>query len=148
MKLNKILAGLLISGAIVSTIAHAGGATADSDIGKVDAVYVREARGLFIEKKLLHHSEGKEVWVDVRGPMTVADKTTGEMFKVPADLAIERGDLVATQAGDESGRFLNLIPIPNKVTQLVAPHDSLMAMMFGLPKSSPMVNLFLNAKAQ
>ena len=148
MKLNKILAGLLMTGAVISPVAYADGGPGDAAVGKVDRLYIREARELFIEKKLLRRSEDKEVWVDVRTPATVASQTTGEMFKVPADLAIERGDLVATRVGDESGRFLNLIPIPNKVTQLVAPHDSLMAMTFGLPKSSPMLDLFVAAKAQ
>jgi hypothetical protein len=147
MRLNKILAGLLMTGAIVSATAHADGVPENTAVGKVDAVYVREARGLFIEKKLLRHSEDKEVWVDVRGAATVAATTTGEMFQVPADLAIRRGDLVATRMGDASGLEFKLIAIPNKVTQLVAPHDSLMAMTFGLPKAPGMVNLFLQAKA-
>jgi hypothetical protein len=140
MKLTKILAGLLMSGAVVS-------ACASSEIGKVDRVYVREARGLYFEKKLLRRTEGKEVWVNVRGATMVSDKSTGEMFKVPADLAIERGDLVATRIGDESLRDLNLVPIPNKVTQLVARHDTLMAMTFGLPTTSPLLNVFMQAKA-
>jgi hypothetical protein len=148
VRLNNVLAGVLISGAIESTAAHAEDRPGNVTIGKVDRVYVREFRGLYIEKKLLRHNEGKELWVDVRDPATAASQTIGEMFKVPADLAIERGDLVATRYGDESGAYLNLIPTPNKVTQLVARHDTLMAMMFGLPKSSPMVKLFLNAKAQ
>ena len=146
MRLNKFLAGLLMTGAVVAPVAHADGRPGNAGVGKVDTVYVREARGFFIEKKLLHHSEGKEVWVDVRSPETVVAETTGEMFKVPADLTIERGDLVATQIG-AAGRELSLIPIPNKVTLLVAPRDSLMAMTFGLPKSWPIVKLFLNAKA-
>ena len=113
----------------------------------MDTVYVREAKGLFIEKKLLRHSEGREVWVDVRGAATVAATTIGDMFQVPADLAIQRGDLVATRMGDDSALAFKLIAIPNKITRLVAPHDSLMAMTFGLPKAPGMVNLSLNAKA-
>lgn len=149
MRLNKIIAGLLIAGAVVSAVAHADGGAGDAAVGRVDKVYVREARGLFIEQKLLQSSAGKEVWVEVRGPDTVADKTTGEMFKVPVNLAIERGDLVATRIGDDSVHEmnLNLIPIPNKVTQLIARHDSLMAMTFGLPKAPGMVELFMSAKA-
>lgn len=147
MRLNNMLAGLLMTGAIVSATAHADGVPGNTAVGKVDAVYVREARGLFIEKKLLRHTEGREVWVDVRGAATVAATTTGELFQVPADLVIQRGDLVATQMGDDSGLEFKLIAIPNKVTQLVAPHDSLMAMTFGLPKAPNMVDIFLHAKA-
>jgi hypothetical protein len=71
------------------------------------------------------------------------------MFKAPVDVAIERGDLVATRIGDDSVQemSLNLIPTPNKVTELVARHDSLMAMTFGLPKAPRMVELFVSAKS-
>jgi len=147
MKLNKIFAGLFMAGAIVSAIAHAE-EPEDAVVGKVGRVYVRECQGLFVEKQLLRHSKGKEIWADVRTPATVASQTTGEMFKVPANLAIEHGDLVATRYGDESGAYWNLISIPNEVTKLVASHDNLMAITFGLTKSASMVDLFLSAKAR
>jgi hypothetical protein len=149
VKLNAMIVGLLVAGSAVSAMAFADGESASTTVGKVDRVYVCEARGLFIDKKILRRTAGKEIWVDVRGATMAADHATGELFKVPAELAIERGDLVATQLGDQSVRALNpnLIPTPNIVTQLVAPHDSLMAMMFGLPKAAPLLSAFLNTKA-
>ena len=143
MKLKKMIAGLLMSAAITPISAYAGDAADISTVGKVDAVYVREARGLFIEKKLVRKFEDQEIWVDVRTATALADNAGGGMFKVPSELRLERGDLVATRVGDESARGLNLIPIPNQVTQLVARHDTLMAITFGLPTSSPLLNVFL-----
>jgi hypothetical protein len=139
MNLNGMIAGLVMAGSVVSATAYADGEPASDTIGKVNRVYVAEARGLYVEKKLTRHAAGKDVWADVRIAATAASDATGDMFKVPADMAIERGDLVATQAGDSSVRSLNsnLIETPNQVTRLVAPHDSLIAIMFGLPQASP-----------
>ena len=150
MKLNAMIAGLVMAGSVVSATAYADGDPASDSIGKVNRVYVAEARGLYIEKKLARHTAGKDIWAHVRSATIVASDATGDMFKVPADLAIERGDLVATQAGDSSAHTLdpNLIATPNKITRLVAPHDSLTAMMFGLPQAAtPMVNALLGIKA-
>ena len=142
MKATRIIAGLLTCAAVVSANAHADNA-ANSEVGKVDTVYVRQARGLFIEKKLVRKIEDKEIWVDARTADALEQHTGGEMFKVPSNLPIERGDLVAMRLGDESARALNLIPIPNQVTHLVARHDTLMAIAFGLPKTSPGLDVFL-----
>jgi hypothetical protein len=149
VKLKAIITRLLMAGSVVSAMACADGESASTTVGKVDRVYVCEARGLFMDKKLLKRTAGKEIWVDVRDATIAADHETGELFKVPAELAIERGDLVATQIGDQSVRDLNpnLIPTQNRVTQLIAPHDSLMAMMFGLSKASLLLSAFLGAKA-
>ena len=151
MKLNAMIAGLVMAGSVVSATAYADGEPASDTIGKVSRVYVAEARGLYVEKKLMRHTAGKDIWADVRSAAVVASDATGDMFKVPADMAIERGDLVATQAGDSSAHTLdpNLMATPNKITRLVAPHDSLTAMMFGLPQASPPVlSAFLGAKAK
>ena len=151
MHLNAVIAGLVMAGSVVSATAYADGEPASDTIGKVNRIYVAEARGLYVEKKLTRHATGKDIWAEVRIAARVASDATGDMFKVPADMAIERGDLVATQVGDSSVRALNsnLIETPNQVTRLVAPHDSLMAMMFGLPQASPPVlSAFLGTKAQ
>ena len=148
MKLSALISVLVMTGITVSA-ARADGTPASDTIGKVNRVYVAEARGLFIEKKLTKRTGGKEIWVDVRSKLMITNDEVGELFKVPTDMAIERGDLVATQIGDVSVRSLNpnLIATPNQVTQLIAPHDSLLAMMFGLPPASPPVlSAFLSAK--
>jgi hypothetical protein len=150
MKLSALISVLVMTGVAVS-VARADGTPASDTIGKVSRVYVAEARGLFIEKKLTKHTGGKEIWVDVRSKSMVTNDEVGELFKVPADMAIERGDLVATQAGDSSVRALNsnLIATPNQVTRLVAPHDSLIAMTFGLSQAAPPVlSAFLGAKTK
>src|SRR5258706_9300326 len=132
MILNRLLAALVIGGAAASAVAQSDGASGDAPVGKVNAVYVREARGLFIEKKLVRSFTGKELWVDVRAASQVAETAVGELFEVPADIVIERGDLVATRIGDPSARNWNLIPEVNRVTSLAVKHDTSMPMAFGL----------------
>jgi hypothetical protein len=101
----------------------------------VDTVYVREAKGLYIEKKLLRKIEHKELWVDVRFATALPGDPKSELFQVPADIAIERGDLVATRIGEPTLRSMNLLPVVSRVTRLVARHDTLMAMAFGISNS-------------
>jgi hypothetical protein len=151
MRLNKFILAFLMTSTAVSARAYAQGEPGRDSIGKVNAVYVAAARGLLIEKKLLRDIAGKDIWVSVRGATMVASDATGELFKVPEDMAIEHGDLVATRIGDLSMRTLspNLIATPNLVTQLVAPHDSLIALMFGLQQATPsMLSTFLGAKSK
>jgi hypothetical protein len=148
MRFNKIFAGLLMAGATVSALAQSDGVTGNSMISKVDTVFVREARGLYIEKKLLHRTASKDLWVEVRSASSLPGDPKSELFRVPADIAIERGDLVTMRTGDSTASNMNLLPESNKVTQVVAKYDTLMAMTFGLPKSRQMLSLFVAAKAQ
>ncbi len=103
MILNRLLAALVIGGAAASAVAQSDGASGDAPVGKVNAVYVREARSLFIEKKLLRKVTGKELWVDVRAASQVVETAVGELFEVPADIAIERGD-TRSEPRDIAGR--------------------------------------------
>ena len=148
MRANKFSAVLLILSVMASAVAQAAGVVDSSTIGKVDTVYVGEARGLYIEKKLLRKTEGQQLWVDVRRANSLPGMPDSELFQVPADMAVERGDLVATQFGDQTPRNLNLIPAENRLTALVARHDTLMAMTFGLPKASKTVELYLAKEGQ
>ena len=145
MRLNRIMAGLLLSGVVVST--QSAAMTGDSLISKVETVYVRVARGLYIEKKLLKKTELKELWVDVRFATSLPGEPASELFQVPADIAIDSGDLVTTRIGDPTPRELNLIPVVNRVTRLVAKYDTPMAMAFGLSNSKPTQGLFVKAEA-
>jgi hypothetical protein len=147
MRAKRIIAVLLLAGIAAPGLAQSPSAAGSSTIGKVDTVYVREARGLFFEKKLLRTAGRNELWVDVRLATSLAGDPRSELFRVPEDIAIERGDLVTTQYGDSTPLALKLLPEPNKVTQLVARHDTLMAMTFGLPNAGRMLDLFVAAKA-
>src|SRR5450631_46457 len=73
-------------------------------IGKVETIYVRESRNLFIEKKLLRKTQSRDQWIEVR----FDDGAPRELFRMPADLSIARGDRVAPQAGDLTPRNMNL----------------------------------------
>jgi hypothetical protein len=125
-QLEMTLLVLLTAAGFAPGLAQAGG---DGDvIGRVETVYVRESRDFFIEKKLLRKTAGKELWVAVN----VAQESKSELYRMPADVKIERGDMVATQAGDSKFHSMNLVPQGNRVTELVAPRDTLMAMSSGL----------------
>ena len=148
MATHKWVIGLVVAGAVSAACAESGEATTHGVIGKVGTVYVSEARGLYIEKKLLKKIENKELWADVRFENSRPDDTNYEMFKLPPEATIEPGDLVNTKTGDNSALAFKLLPDPNKITQLVAKRDTLMAMTFGLPKSPKTVEWFLAKKDQ
>jgi hypothetical protein len=147
VRFNKFSAVILISG-VMAAAAQAAGVADNSMIGKVDTVYVGEARGLYIEKKLLRKIEDKKLWVDVHRANSLPGMLDSELFQVPADMAVERGDLVATQFGDQTPRDLKLIPVENRLTALVARHDTLMAMTFGLPNAPKIVESYLAKEGQ
>jgi hypothetical protein len=147
MTLIKIVSGALLAAAAGSVLAQDDGATGNSAVSKVAAVYVREARGLYYEKALLRRAEDKALWVEVRFADALTGGVKSELFLVPAGVAIERGDLVVTRAGDESPRNLNLLPDVSRVTRLVAKHDTLMAMAFGLSNSTQLPGLYAQSQA-
>jgi hypothetical protein len=135
MRLNRIIAALLMAGTAVPAVSQSDSVAGDSLVSKVAAVYVRESRGLYIEKKLLRTSGTKELWVHVRLATALPGEAAGELFQVPPEITIEVGDLVTTRSGDPTPRQMNLLPEVNRVTRVVAGHDSLMAIAFGITNS-------------
>ena len=129
---EAMLLVLFTAAGIAPGLVQAGGAADGDGIGRVETVYVRESPDLFIEKKLLRKTAGKELWAEVK----FAREAASELYRMPADVKVERGDVVATQAGDSILHTMNLVPQVNRVTELVAPHDTLMAMGFGLSTST------------
>src|SRR5258707_671734 len=143
MPTNKLLAGLII--AIGSVCAQPSESLADEMVGKVGTVFVRESRGLYIEKKLLRKVENKELWADIHFETSRVGHVVYELFKLSPEAAIEHGDWVMTKVGDSSGLAYNILAEPNEVTKLVAKHHALMAMTFGLPKSGNSETALLDA---
>ena len=146
MKLDYIVWGLLLATGASPVLAQQP-ATANSGAltARVETVYVRESRGLFIEKKLLKRTGEKELWAEVRIENPVRREYVTELAKLPANVAIERGDLVAavitestrpgsTQFAQSNRAGIAPFPEINRVTALLAKHDSLRAMLFGLNK--------------
>jgi len=142
MKRNQWVVGLLIAAATASASAQPGGSGNNTVIGKVDTVYVRESKWLYIEKKLVRKVENEDLWVDVRFANPFPGDLGSELFQLPAHTAIERGDLVATKLGDQTALDMKLLPEVNQVTQLVAKHDTLIAMTFGLSNSRSKAGLW------
>jgi hypothetical protein len=140
MRLNKIITALLIAGTTAAALAQPVSVT-----GRVQTVYVREARGLYYEKKLLTGAATKPVWAEVRTEAALPGEPQTELVRVPANLAVERGDIVSFRTGDETPLDLNLIPSVSRVTALVARHDTLAAITYGVVNPAPAQNLFVQA---
>jgi hypothetical protein len=157
MKLDHFVCGIVLAAATSAALAQQAVAT-----GRVETVYVRESRNLFIEKKLLKRSENKELWAEVRIENPLSKEYVTELAKLPDAMAVDRGDLVETAISESTllgvAQFApvkpfavsaGLMPFPevNRVTALVAKHDTLRAMLFGLNNSRPRGNLGVEAQA-
>ena len=140
MRLNKIITALLVAGMTAAALAQPVTTTA-----KIQTVYVRESRGLFYEKKLLTGAANKPLWAEVRMATETPGDVKTELVRVPANLPVEQGDVVSIRSGDESALTMNLIPEISRVTGVVARHDTLAAMTYGVVSPAPVLNLFVQA---
>ena len=130
MKRNLMIAAIAMSATIAP--AYAGQDEGQSAAGRVETVMVKEARGLYIEKKLVRKAEDKEVWVEVRFPGSGMNGAQTDLFQVPENATLERGDIVVAEVADQSPRVFSLIADVNRVTSLVARHDTLYALLFDM----------------
>ena len=144
MSTNKLFLGLTI--VVGSVCAQPSESVANDAVGKVGTVFAREGTGLYIEKKLLRKVENEKLWADVHFATSEPGDVSYEMFKLPPEGPIEHGDLVMTKIGHRSD-FAYILAEHNKVTMLVAKHDTLMAMTFkfGLPSSGSSQTALVNA---
>ena len=145
MRPEQLILGLLIAGAAAPASARGNDVSGDAVIGKVETVFICESKGLYFEKKLLRNTRGKELWAEIRFANSFPDDPDRELYKLPENTTIERGDLVATRNADPMPSVMKLLPEVSRVTQLIAKHDTLMAMSFGLSNSRPMKGLTVQA---
>ena len=113
MKRHLIIAAMTMLSAIAP--AHAGndGAGAENAAGRVESVMVRDAH---------------EAWVKVWLPANRARGSRSDLFQVPEDVTLERGDIVMVQT---AGHGLdNPAAGGNRITSVLARHDTLYAMLF------------------
>lgn len=136
MKLVHMVPGFALALLAAPVAAQQHGATNGNLIGKVETVYVREGRGVYFEKKLMRRTEGRELWADVRLPRPASGAASSELARLPANAAIETGDLVETKIVDPMPQNRELFAV-NQVLKVVAKHDTLPAMLFGLSEPSP-----------
>jgi hypothetical protein len=149
MKLEHIASGLLL--AALAASAPAQNVDGNHLTGQVERIYVRESRSLFIEKKLIRKPAERELWAEVRIENPLRREYTTELAQLPQNVNIEHGDLVDTMITDASllgvaqfsqPRLYAMpsgpAPLPeiNRVTALLAKHDTLRAMLFGLNNSA------------
>jgi len=130
--MNRKLIFTAIAAVTAIASAHAGqnDASGQAAAGRVETVMVKQARGFFIEKKLLRKTDDKEVWVEVRFPATYLNGPDTNVFQVPENTTLERGDIVMAEVADQSPRVFKLLAGENQVTSLVARHDTLQALLF------------------
>jgi hypothetical protein len=159
MKLEQIASGLLL--AALAASAPAQSVDGSHLTGQVERIYVRESRNLFIEKKLVRKPEQRELWAEVRIENPLRGEYVTELAQLPENVNIEHGDLVDTRITDATllgvAQFSpptfyavpsGPAPLPevNRVTALLAKHDTLRAMLFGL--NNPARRQSLVAEAQ
>lgn len=162
MRLKQNVMGLLLTAFIASALAQDNSARGNSVTGRVETVFVRESRNLFIEKKLIRQSAQKELWAEVRVESPASNEYVTELARLPENLLVERGDLVETLMADSTLSGLSqfsspglyaisggLAPLPdvNRVTMLVARRDTLRAMLFGIYNPRPSRGLYTEAQA-
>ena len=147
MRIDKIIAGLVFAAVTLPAAAQQTPANGNTLIGKVETIYVREARDLFYEKKLLHKIDGKELWAEIRSAAQMQNGASGELAQLPATVTIARGDLVEIRVAGMMPRGLPLLPEVTHVTSLVAKNDTMQAMLFGLPDARPMKGVLVEAQA-
>jgi hypothetical protein len=162
MKLNYFVWGILLAATTPSALAQQDVANSGPLTGRIETVFVRESRNLFIEKKLLKRSDSKDLWAEVRVENPVRNEYVTELAKLPANMNVERGDLVEAVIADSTvsgfaqlSQFSpyavagGLAPLPevNRITALVARRDTLRAMLFGLNNSQPRQSLSFEPQA-
>jgi hypothetical protein len=162
MKLAQNVMKLFLATFTASALAQGISANGNSVTGRVETVFVRESRNLFIEKKLLRPAAQKELWAEVRIASPARHEYVNELARLPENLLVERGDLVETLIADSTlsgaSQFASpglyafsggVAPLPevNRVTMLVAKRDTLRAMLFGLYNPPPSRGLYTEAQA-
>lgn len=111
---------------------HVGGS---SQVGRVQGVYVEAYSGVFVDRSLAHDSVGRPVWVYVTFDHPLQDGRRIATAMLEQDPGVETGDLVRLRlAGDDYQA--DTPPTYNRVTALIAKHDSARARAFGLVSSS------------
>jgi hypothetical protein len=145
MNIIRLLAALVVTVAAMPSFAE--DADSGAIVGKVVKIYVRESNNFYIETNLVRSIAGKQHWTEVRFAAPLADGRTSEIVRLPEATKVEQGDLVSTQLADKRDFIPGLIPEVNRMVGLVAKHDSLAAMTFGMPKPLPNAALpFLQAQ--
>ena len=146
MKLVHFVAVLPLALLAAPGLAQQDNAGNKNQIGKVGTVYVREARGLYIEKNLMRRTEGKELWAEVRLPQSSGSSSSSELAKLPQDVAVETGDVVETRLVEPVYGDVAQLEV-NRVIRVVAKHDTLPAMLLGLADSPPVPGFDADALA-
>jgi hypothetical protein len=131
VRLDRLIAGVVIAGAAISALAQQDGA--DKLVGKVQNVYVREANNLFYEKKLVRRAATTELWAEIRFAQETGGGTTSAMAKLGRDASIERGDVVVVWIPETGPADLPLLADTPLVEALIAGRDTVGALGFALP---------------
>ena len=102
-----------------------------SQIGRVEGIYVEQYNGVFVDRQLTGQLAGKPLWVYVTFDHALEDGSRFATAMLQEDLGLERGDLVQLRFGRSGGLGADKAPTPNRITALVAKHDTFEARSFG-----------------
>ncbi len=145
MRIDRIVMGLLFASIAAAASARQNDADGNTVTGRIETIYVRESHRFFIERKLVRRTEGKELWAEVRFERLSQDDPVSELALLPANTGIEREDLVETRLAEPVPLIRGTLPEVSRVIKLVAKHDTLQAMLFGLSSPRRMQGLFAQA---
>jgi len=110
-------------------------------LGAVEAVYVRVAPGVFIETRLLRDKAPADTWSDVRVRQNAGQgRPRNELAKNPEGMAVRPGDVVQLTLAPLPEFATAPVPEVTRVTERIAPADSLYAREFR-QKSFPAMTL-------
>mgnify|MGYP001474701547 CR=1 FL=1 len=144
MKRLQFFGALPLAVLSVAALAQQDNAGSKNQIGKVQSVYVREARGLYIEKSLIRRPEGRELWAEVRVAQPASGGVASELAKLPAHVTVDTGDVVETRLVEPVHGDVAQLEV-NRVIRVVAKFDTLPAMLLGLAGSQAVPGLRADA---
>jgi hypothetical protein len=119
-RLNVIIITTIVLAASISACADLPQVESNSVIGKVDGVFIREHRGLYVETSLIPRDQrGKELWALVRFAAPVEGGRTSELTMIPPGVALRTGDAVEISLGDNGGITSGPLPTVSRVVRRV-----------------------------
>jgi hypothetical protein len=107
-----------------------------SPIGKVQGVYVEAYQGVFLDRQLVPDTSGKQLWVYVTFDAPLEDGRKFATAMLEQDTGIEPGDLVQLRLAHDGELRSDAVPEHNRVTALIAKHDTAQARAFGRIEAS------------
>jgi hypothetical protein len=123
-------AGWLLVAALAAGCATDKSVEGTSHIGKVQAVYVEQYAGVFVDRQAAGDDADKVVWVYVTFDRPLADGRRFATAILEQDTGVQTGDLVQLRFARDGDLQRDAQPARNQVIALIAKHDTAAARAF------------------